>query len=420
MIFITRDKDVQNPSVMLPASKSISNRLLVLQHFYGRGLNIQNLSDSDDTILMQTLLQTVRHYRDSGGKGMQRIDAHNAGTVFRFLSAILAVTPGQYLLTGSERMMERPVGALADALNDMGADVSFTEKVGFPPLFIKGRKLNGGSIRIDPSLSSQFFSALALIAPALDDGLELNLTGPVTSRPYADMTLMILQALGIKVFRDQDKVRIFPKDKIEATVTVEQDWSSSSFFYLLLSMVPYGEIYFPGLQRSVLQGDERVSSFFLPLGIETLEISGGIRICKTGTKQSLDILDFSDFPDLAIPVILAYSIAGKEAGFKGIDRLRIKESDRLQALQREMGKLGLQLHQSSGEVWKTAGSLQIPGKIRVEDDGDHRIAMAFACLAALGCTVIIDDPAVVSKSFPGFWNALDASGFRVQRGVENI
>jgi 3-phosphoshikimate 1-carboxyvinyltransferase len=420
MIRITRDREVLNPSVMLPASKSISNRLLVLQHFYGDGLNIQNLSDSDDTILLQTLLQTVRHYHATSGPGIQRIDAHNAGTVYRFLAAVLAVTRGQYLLTGSDRMMERPVGALVDALKELGADISYTENVGFPPLFIKGRNMAGGSISIDPSLSSQFFSALALIAPALDDGLDIRITGPKASWPYADITLKILRSLGIKVFIDQDKVQIFPKEKIEATVTVEPDWSSSSFFYLLLSMSLKGEIYFPGLERSGLQGDEKVASFFSLLGIETVEIPGGIRICKTGTMQFGDPIDFSDFPDLAIPVILACAAAGKEAVFKGIDRLRIKESDRLRALQREMGKLGIELRQVSENSWTTSGSLKVPAKIRVEDDGDHRLAMAFACLAALGCTVFIEDPDVVNKSFPGFWNALEASGYRVQDDVENI
>ena len=395
----------------LPASKSISNRLLILQYAYGNSLSISNLSDSDDTILLSSLLDLIRQYKLKGDTGLLRLDARNAGTVMRFLVPLLSVTRGHYLLTGEERMKNRPIGALVEAMRQTGAEIDYFEKVGYPPLIIRGRAISGTRIRIDTSDSSQFVTAILLLAPTLDDGLTIELTGVRASWPYVKMTTGILSGLGIQVFVQEDAIRVFQKKELKLNVIVESDWSSAAFWYCMLSMSDNGEIFLPGLRKSGLQGDQQTITFFRQLGIQSVEVPHGIRIRKEGIADEVFFADFTDYPDLALPVIMACGATGVDGTFTGLDRLRIKESDRIAALSAGLKKAGLDLKEENAGTWRLSGRIIDPCPLNLDDFQDHRVAMTFASLALKGFTVQMEHPEAVNKSYPGFWDDLASFGF---------
>ena len=411
MIRITKDTGDCHAEIRLPASKSISNRLLILQFFYGNSFNISNLSNADDTLLLSSLLDLIRQYQLKGETGLLRIDTRNAGTVMRFLVPLLSVTRGHYFLTGSERMKQRPLGGLVEALRETGAEIDYLENVGFPPLLIRGRAVTGRRIRLDSSLSSQFVTALLLLAPTLEDGLTLELTGNPVSWPFIKMTTGILTDLGVHVVLQENAIRVFNKKEIKAGITVEYDWSAASFWYCMLSMAEKGEVFFTGLRKTGLQGDQQVASFFRQLGVDTIEEKDGIRIVKGEKSYENFYADFTGFPDLALPVILACGAAGIPGTFTGLERLRIKESDRIEAVSNGLLKAGLILKEEFPGTWRISGHLIDPCEIYIEDYKDHRVAMTFACLALKGFTICLEQPDVVNKSYPGFWKALESSGF---------
>lgn len=411
MITISKDNHNCYGEIRLPASKSISNRLLVLQFSYGNSFKINNLSIADDTLLLSSLLDLIRQYQLRGETGLLRIDARNAGTVMRFLLPLLSVTRGHYLLTGSERMKQRPIGALVDAMRESGADIDYLEDVGFPPLLIRGRAITGRRISLDASVSSQFVTALLLLAPTLEEGLTLELSGKPVSWPYVKMTTGILTYLGINVIVQENAIRVYNKKEIKTEVEVEPDWSAASFWYCMLSMAEKGDIFFPGLQKSGLQGDQQLSTFFHELGVDTTETIAGIRIIKNKKVINSFHADFSGFPDLALPVIVACSAAGIPATFTGLEPLRLKESDRIEAIANGLIKTGIVLKEDYPGTWRLSGHLIDPCGIYIRDYDDHRVAMTFACLAMKGFTVNLEHPEVVNKSYPGFWKALESSGF---------
>jgi len=411
VIRISRHTTGCNGTVRLPASKSISNRLLILQYAYGRSLSVSNLSNAEDTVLMSTLLDLLRQYQKKGDSGLLRLDARNAGSVMRFLVPLLSVTRGHFLLTGNERMMQRPIGALVEAMRETGAEIDFLGQIGFPPLIIRGRPVSGDRIRIDASVSSQFVTALLLLAPTLENGLTLELAGVKASWPYVKMTTALLDYLGIQVIIQEDAIRVFPRKELNINFEVECDWSAASFFYCMLSMAKKGEIFFPGLKRSGLQGDQQVAVFFDQLGVKTTEENNGIRINRSGQVYDNFYADFTNFPDLALPVILACGSAGMNGTFTGLDRLRIKESDRIGALSAGLLKAGLILTEEFAGTWRLSGRLADPTNIFPDDFEDHRMAMTLSLLAMKGFTVHLEHPEAVNKSFPGYWKAMESLGF---------
>jgi 3-phosphoshikimate 1-carboxyvinyltransferase len=397
--------------IRLPASKSISNRLLMLQFCYGHSFNIQNLSGSDDTLLLSSLLDLIRQYQIRGDTGLLRIDTRNAGTVMRFLLPLLAATRGHYLLTGSERMIQRPVGPLVESMQEAGAEIDYLENIGFPPLLIRGRAISARKLTVDASLSSQFVSALLLLAPTLEEGITLELTGTPVSWPYVKMTTGILDVLGIQVIVQGNAIRVYHKKEIKADITVESDWSASSFWYCMLAMAEKGEVLFPGMRKSGLQGDQQVLEFFRQLGVDTIEGKKGIRIIK-GKKTTENFhADFTAHPDLALPLILACASEGIKGTFTGLERLRIKESDRLEAITKGLLKAGIKLYEEIPGIWRLSGHLIDPCKLVIEDYEDHRVAMTFACLSLKGFTICLEHPDAVNKSYPGFWKDLQTAGF---------
>jgi 3-phosphoshikimate 1-carboxyvinyltransferase len=411
VIRISKDKRTCFGEIRLPASKSISNRLLVLQFSYGNSFKINNLSNADDTVLLSSVLDLIRQYQLRNDNGLLRIDARNAGSVMRFLLPLLSVTRGHYLLTGNDRMKQRPIGALVDAMRETGAEIDYLEEIGYPPLLIRGRAITGRRISLDASVSSQFVTALLLLAPTLEEGLTLELSGKPVSWPYVKMTTGILSHLGINVIVQENAIRVYNKKEIKTEVEVEPDWSAASFWYCMLSMAEKGEVYFPGLQKSGLQGDQQLSAFFHELGVRTVETDEGIRIIKNKKVYDKFHADFSGFPDLALPVIVACAAAGIPGTFSGLEQLRIKESDRIEALASGLIKTGIALKEDFPGTWRLSGRMIDPCEIFIQDYDDHRVAMTFACLAIKGFTVNQEHPEVVNKSYPGFWKALESSGF---------
>jgi 3-phosphoshikimate 1-carboxyvinyltransferase len=420
VIRISRDNRDCSAVIRLPASKSISNRLLILQFFYGNSFRINNLSNADDTVLLSSLLDLIRHHQLRGDSGLLRVDARNAGTVMRFLVPLLSVTRGHYLLTGNDRMKQRPIAGLVDAMQETGAEIDYLEDIGYPPLLIRGRAITGRRISLDSSVSSQFITALLLLAPTLEEGLTIELSGKPVSWPYIKMTTGLLTSLGVNVIVQENAIRVYNKKEIKAEVDVEPDWSAASFWYAMLSMAEKGEVSFPGLRKSGLQGDQQVSIFFAELGIDTIENKNGIRIVRRKKINDNFYADFTGFPDLALPVILSCAVAGIRATFTGLERLRIKESDRIVAISDGLSKIGITLREEFPGTWRLSGRLIEPGEIDIQDFDDHRVAMTFASLAMKGFTVNFENPEVVNKSYPGFWKALESSGFNCNSPVDKI
>lgn len=411
MICISKQKRNSTGTVKLPASKSISNRLLILQYAYGKDLHLTNLSESDDTILLSTLLDLLRQYQLRGDSGLLRLDARNAGTVMRFLVPLLSVTRGHFMLTGDERMKSRPIGALVEAMRNTGAEIDYLENIGYPPLLIRGRAIFASRILIDASISSQFVTALLLMAPTLESGLTIEFEGVKASWPYINMTTGILEQLGIQVITQEDAIRVFNKNHLKVSFDIEADWSSSAFWYCILSLADKGEIFMPGLKKSGLQGDQQVIGFFKQLGVVTYEENNGIRIKREGKAVTDMHADFIGHPDISLPVIMACAAMGINGTFTGLERLRIKESDRLAALSEGLGKAGILFKEESPGTWRLSGHLVDPCELVLDDRNDHRLAMTFSALAMKGFRIKLEHPEAVAKSYPGFWKQMQAMGF---------
>jgi 3-phosphoshikimate 1-carboxyvinyltransferase len=398
-------------TIDLPPSKSISNRLVLLQFYYHNSFRVFNVSEADDSLLLSSTLDLVRQYHQRQDHALLRIDARNAGSVIRFLVPLLCVTPGHFFLTGNDRMKQRPIGALVEAMRSTGADIEFIEKIGFPPLLIRGRALAGDRIALDASLSSQFVTALLLLGPTLSNGLTVEMTTKPVSGPFIRMTINLLESLGVQVVSQENSIRVFAKKEITKDVTIESDWSGASFWYCMLALAEKGEVKLRGLMKSGLQGDEQVAAFFKPLGIDTIEEKTGIRIIKSGRIEGDFFADFNDYPDLALPVILACGAQGIEGTFTGLERLRLKESDRLEALAAGLLKAGITLKEEFPGTWHLNGRLINPCELVIRDYNDHRVAMTFAALAVRGFSIKMENPDVVNKSYPGFWKDLEKAGF---------
>lgn len=416
IITISHDQGFLRGNISLPASKSISNRLLMISEMCYEPFGIGNLSLAEDTLLLQKLLESI--HRSKGTGRVTELDTANAGTVIRFLTAYLSLIPGTWMLTGSERMKQRPIGILVEALNELGASIDYLGKPGYPPLLIKGKAFSGKEVSVDATESSQFASALLLAAPMMSGGLLLKLTGKPVSMPYMTMTLRLMELCGIKITESKNKVRIFRGDYIPLHLRVESDWSAAAFWFEAAALSADADLFLEGLEEQSLQGDDVLPSIFSNFGVTTTFCSGGIRLQKATTKNTGFYFDFSDHPDLAQPVIATCAGLGIRGRFEGLASLHIKETDRLRAMKHELEKLGVKVKLTGTGNQATALEIEpskpvalLPGN--VETYGDHRMAMAFAPLCLVAGSMKIRNPDVVGKSYPDFWDHLTSTGFSI-------
>ncbi len=389
-------------NVSLTSSKSITNRALIIQALCNEKIIIENAALAEDSKILNSVLENLLH----------EINVKDAGTAFRFLTAYLSIQPGTFILTGTERMKERPIGGLVKALIKIGAQIEFIENENFPPLKIIGGNLMGGQLSIDASESSQYISALLLIAPKLSQGLKLELTGKINSESYIDMTLFIMNHFGIDVKRTDNSIEIPGKNYSSGLLRVENDWSSASFWYEIAALSNKSEIVLKGLSLNSIQGDVAISEIMNKFGVNSEQLSNGIIIRKNfnSTKPEFFEYDFSSCPDLVLPVATVCVALNVPSCFKGVKNLRIKESDRLQAIKNELEKIG-------GNLIIEDDSLLINSSVLTRNDkifhsyNDHRMIMSLAPLALKFDEIIIDDHLPVKKSYPSFWDDLKNAGF---------
>jgi 3-phosphoshikimate 1-carboxyvinyltransferase len=399
-----------NGTIELTASKSESNRALIIQALCEEEFEISNIAKAQDTQTLQEILYTP---------GLKTIDVGPAGTAMRFLTAYYATKPGIRIITGSDRMKQRPVGILVDALRQLGASISYTEKEGFPPLKVEGKILKGGEIEIDGNVSSQFISALLLITPALQNGLVIKFKGDVISRPYINMTLKMLEEFRVYGAWNDNSISVskqnyHKKSESDYTYNVEGDWSSASYWYAIVALAEEGDLTIKGLKNPSLQGDAIVADVYSFFGVRTEYIPDGIRLTKVRVKDEHFGFDFSDCPDLAQTVAVTTSALQIPSFLNGLNTLRIKETDRILALQNELKKIGVEveiLNDNSMKIIPPSG-LQKPSLIQTYDD--HRMAMALTSLTMKFDSIVIEQPEVVKKSYPGFWDDLKKLGFVIE------
>jgi len=393
--------------IRLPASKSISNRILILNALSKSKYPIENFSDSDDTqVLMQALVSLQM--------GNTAFDVGAAGTSMRFLTAYLAQNEGTWTITGSERMKNRPIRILADSLREIGGKIEYLEKEGFPPLQIHGRKLTGGAIRLDGSVSSQYLSALMMIAPLTRQGLDIRLEGTIISRPYIDMTIRLMQTFGVQTSWNEQNIRIEPQTYQPVPFTVENDWSAASYWYEIVALSENSaEVELIGLEQDSIQGDAKVAKLFESM----VSTDWGLGTRMTRITQILtdnNSVDFTNEPDLAQTLAVTCCLSDIPFHFTGLQSLRIKETDRITALQTELKKLGYAVKTSEAAMEWRGERCEPDSDPIISTYEDHRMAMAFAPVCLKTGKIRISNPGVVSKSYPGFWKDLERAGFKVE------
>jgi 3-phosphoshikimate 1-carboxyvinyltransferase len=403
-LLIPLSKVSSGKSIRVSGSKSETNRLLLLQALYPQ-IILENTSDSDDSeVMLKALSQTEK-----------TIDIHHAGTAMRFLTAYFAIQENKEVtLTGSPRMQERPISILVDALRQLGAEIQYEANEGFPPLKITGKKLIQNKIAIGANVSSQYISALMLIAPALPNGLELELEGTITSIPYINMTLALIKEAGIETTFEGNKIIVSPTSNTHhpTPITVESDWSSASYFYSIIALSDPGtEIKLSSYKQTSFQGDSALVEIYKSFGVETTFNENGIILSKQICHLQSVILPLQNTPDIAQTIAVTCFGLGIACHLTGLHTLKIKETDRLAALQRELAKLGANVTISDDSLTLEATDT-INSNIEIATYHDHRMAMAFAPLA-LRVPIEIEDAGVVSKSYPNFWNDLKSIGFEM-------
>ncbi|MGC9150233.1 MAG: 3-phosphoshikimate 1-carboxyvinyltransferase [Microbacter sp.] len=391
-------------TIDLPASKSISNRALLLSVLAAGKTDVTHVAHCDDTMVMEYALQ----------KRDPVIDIGAAGTAMRFLTAYFATQEGKRILTGSERMKQRPVKILVEALNALGASIHYLEQEGFPPLEINGTALKGGELHLQGNVSSQYISALLMIAPTLKQGLSLTLEGEIVSRPYIHMTLEMMRLFGIESQWTDHRIVVRPQPYRFYPFEVESDWSAASYWYGMAALAPKTLLQLKGLKKDSLQGDAQCASIFESLGVHTSYHPDGITIESTERPVPFFSYHFIDQPDLAQTVIVTCCLLGIPFHCEGLQSLKIKETDRMAALINELAKLGYSLKQHDHGTLSWDGSMKSAvSPAVIETYNDHRMAMSFA-LTSFRHPVLIADPEVVSKSYPAFWDDLKQTGFSIE------
>lgn len=423
--------------VILPASKSISNRALILNALSGAAMGyISNLSDCDDTrVMLETLFLLDAELRDGrAGELLPTVNVKAAGTAMRFLTAYLAATPivGTRLITGSERMQHRPIGVLVEALRSLGAQIEYVGEEGFPPLCVTGQDLRGGEVTLQGDVSSQYISALLMVAPLLREGLKLHLKGNIISRPYINMTITMMREHGAQVRWQGPRTIVVAPDHpyTPKPYTIESDWTAASYWYEmeLLSQNRNETVTLEGLFDKSMQGDSVVAELFRQLSVQTYHMPSGmlgptVMLTRRGKPATAVEWDFTKMPDLAQTLVVTCAMKGIAFRFTGLQSLRIKETDRISALQTELRKLGVQVEVEGDSIMSWAGPerqaegdvpyLQPAEGCAINTYEDHRMAMAFAPAALVLGSICINNPEVVSKSYPNFWEHLKAAGFEI-------
>ena len=405
---------VLNQTIKLPASKSISNRALIIHALSGGVILPNNLSDCDDTTVIIDALQNNPH----------EINIKAAGTAMRFMTAFLSVKDGEeHVLTGTERMRHRPIGVLVDALRHLGADIKYAGEEGFPPLRIKGRKLEGGLLEVPGNISSQYISALLMIGPTLKNGLTLRLTGDVISRPYIDLTLWTMREFGADAdWSDFETISVAPKPYKERNYYIENDWSAASYWYEMMALSTHedDEIRLEGLMDGSKQGDSSVRYIFSLLGVKSTFESRKEGVPTTVTLRHTNRCvprleyDFVNSPDLAQTFLVCCALKNVHFHFTGLSTLKIKETDRIEAMKKEMRKLGYVIHDKNNSelIWDGERCMpEIEGGIDTYED--HRMALSFAPASLCIDGLSINNPQVVTKSYPHFWEDIKFAGFEV-------
>lgn len=386
--------------ISLPTSKSVSNRVLIINSLCKKSSTLLNLSAARDTQTMQRLLESDEKV----------LDVLDAGTTMRFLLAYLTATNQPKILTGTNRMQQRPIGLLVGALQTLGANITYVNKEGFPPIKINGFKQDTHQLSIRGDISSQYISALLMIAPTLPKGLMLRLEGQVGSKPYIEMTLQIMQQFGIKYDWNGPEISVPFQEYVPTSFTVEGDWSGASYWYSFVALSENASVLLKGLTENSLQGDQAIAKIMTSLGVNTIYNSEGALLTKTDHNSTFNY-DFKQSPDLAQTVALVCAAKGIAANFTGLESLKIKETDRVLALQNELSKIGASITDLT-DSWKLTPATNLPDKVSIETYEDHRMAMAFAPLCLL-MDVDFDDASVVNKSYPNFWKDIEKAVHKI-------
>jgi len=394
-------------SIVLPGSKSIANRALIIHALSYSPYPIENLSESDDTRVMQQVFNSNTNHFDIG----------HAGTAMRFLTAFLSQIVGEWIITGSDRMKQRPIGILVEALTKLGARIEYLENEGFPPLKIYGSHLKGCVLELDGSVSSQYISALLMIAPTLEGGLTLRLKNKIMSRSYIEMTLKLMEQFGVKHVWKGNEIRISEQTYKARPFAVEADWSGASYWYEMAVLAENVDVELIGLHTDSVQGDAIQAKWFEQLGIETTATEKGSRLSNSGLSLPNFLqLNFIENPDIAQTFAVLCVMKQIPFHFTGLETLKIKETNRIAALQDELAKFGAQITEPAhGELkWDGTFPLEKQAIPEIETYHDHRMALAFAPACQSYGPVVILDPMVVTKSYPGFWEDLKKVGFEVE------
>lgn len=417
---ITRKVRIIKGSLTLPASKSESNRALIIREFCDPPFKIRNLSNSLDSRALLKILEAEK----AGSKKESVYDVGAAGTTMRFLTAYFAVKPGVRVLKGSERMHKRPIAVLIEALRHLGAGIECLEKEGYPPIRITGSDLKGGEVTVDGSISSQYISALLMIAPTLPLGLVIRFEGDVASRPYINMTLKLMERFGVSGTWHENILSVSPQRYYsldeEGAITeypIEADWSAASYWYAMAAFSDEADLTLLGLKEGSLQGDSVLPHIFQFFGVKTDFLpGGGIRLTRIPINADRFGFDFIDCPDIAQTIAVVSSALGIPALCRGLRTLKIKETDRALALRNELMKFGIdfQIKSDDAALFDDTKGIQTPISDAIDTYDDHRMAMAFATLAMRSGSVSIRHPEVVSKSYPGFWDDMRSMGFRIE------
>lgn len=393
----------KDSTINLNSSKSESNRLLIIKALSEKEITIKNLSKANDSVLLKNLLES---------ENLVVWDAQDAGTSFRFLTSFLAIKKEHVVLSGTERMKQRPVKVLVDALNKIGAEILYLENEGFPPIYVKG-KINQVKNKLDipGDISSQYISSLLLIAPLLEKGIEINIEEPFYSRPYVNMTLNLMNSFGIKSEVKGNKISIKNQEFSSGSYIVESDWSAASYWYSILSISDnINNLTLQGLKKKSNQGDSVISELMKSFGVNTQYKEDGIVLTKIKLDTEEIELDFRDCPDLAQTILVVAAYHKIKLKVSGVESLKIKETDRLLAMKNELKKIGCDFYEE-GNYWiLEKRSREIDDELSIDTYKDHRMAMAFAPLASKK-SIIINDPDVVVKSYPTYWEDLKKVGF---------
>ena len=393
----------KDSTIYLNSSKSESNRLLIIKALSEKEITIKNLSKANDSVLLKNLLES---------ENLVVWDAQDAGTSFRFLTSFLAIKKEHVVLSGTERMKQRPVKVLVDALNKIGAEILYLENEGFPPIYVKG-KINQVKNKLDipGDISSQYISSLLLIAPLLEKGIEINIEEPFYSRPYVNMTLNLMNSFGIKSEVKGNKISIKNQEFSSGSYIVESDWSAASYWYSILSISDnINNLTLQGLKKKSNQGDSVISELMKSFGVNTQYKEDGIVLTKIKLDTEEIELDFRDCPDLAQTILVVAAYHKIKLKVSGVESLKIKETDRLLAMKNELKKMGCDFYEEDNYWVLEKRSREIDDELSIDTYKDHRMAMAFAPLASKK-SIIINDPDVVVKSYPTYWEDLKKVGF---------